>query len=119
MNLKSGVTTIRVEETANNEVIARGVVDDGVLILEGQYYFAPKHVDMNRLVVTDRVYICPYRGISYEIDLITSKGVIENIAWIYPEPKAGYEPIAGRIAFYATGHPAIRMILENEKFSER
>ncbi len=74
--------------------------DDSVLLLEDNLYFTPAAVDLTHLVVTERTYTCPYKGVCYWLDLVMPEFTAKNIAWVYRDPKPGYERIQHRIAFY-------------------
>lgn len=98
-------TIITIEDTTRNRPLAQATLGEGVLVHEGSYYYAPELVDKAHLIVTDRIYTCPYKGICYWIDLRGSNGKIyKEVGWVYPNPKPGYEFIKDRIAFY----PGIR-----------
>lgn len=81
-----------------------------VEILEGNWYFDRAAVQMGHLVVTERTYTCPYKGVCYWVDLELPGLNSRNIAWVYENPKPGYEMIAGRIAFYARETSATRPV---------
>ncbi len=67
----------------------------------GEYwYFDPSLIDPATIDITDRTYICPLKGTCQWIDLQTDHGYVADAAWIYKEPKPGYEPIRGRYGFY-------------------
>jgi uncharacterized protein (DUF427 family) len=96
-------TVIRIEDATRSTTIAAAPLDAGVLIHEGNYYFAPELVDMTNLQVSERTYLCPYKGKCNWIDLVSPRGkTMRNVAWVYSDPKPGYEEIKGRIAFYPT-----------------
>ena len=91
--------TIKVRQTG--KTLARGdVVDGSATIHEGCWYFPEDQVDMTDLVVTERTFTCPYKGVSYWVDMHSEDAVVRNVAWVYPKPGAGFESIAGRIGFY-------------------
>jgi uncharacterized protein (DUF427 family) len=94
------MTIITIKDRTRNNVLAEASLDAGAFKFEGNYYFTPDAVDMEHLVVTDRIYICPYKGHANWIDLQTKEGVIKDVAWVYPTTKPGYEHIAGHIGFY-------------------
>ncbi len=89
-----------VKERANGSVLAEGVEGETVRAFEGNLYFAPEAVNTEHLAVTDRIYTCPYKGVCYWIDLISPAGRAQNVAWVYREPKTGYEFIKDQWAFY-------------------
>lgn len=69
--------------------------------LEGNWYFDAALIDPAMVDITDRTYICPYKGTCQWIDLQTDHGYVTDAAWVYKEPKKGYETIGGRYGFYA------------------
>jgi uncharacterized protein (DUF427 family) len=89
-----------VKDKHDGTLLAQAEMPQGVFELEGNLYFAPEHVKMERLVVTERTYTCPYKGICYWLDLESPSGKVTNVAWVYRDPKKGYERIQNRIAFY-------------------
>jgi uncharacterized protein (DUF427 family) len=98
-------TWITISDGTRGEIIAQAGLDHGVFTFEGNYYFDPERVTMDHLVVTERVYICPYKGRALWIDLQTEHGVIKDVAWVYHAPKPGYTQIAGKIGFYDGTRP--------------
>lgn len=108
-------TVVTIKDAIRSEILAQGVLDEEVIMLEGYYYFAPEKVNMQHLLVSDRVYVCPYKGNAYWIDLQGINANVRNVAWVYPEPKTGYERIAGRIGFYTTRTRAVEMKVEERE----
>lgn len=83
-------------------ILAEAIVGtDGVASLEGNWYFNLENVNLDALIETERPYMCPYKGRGYWYDLQLPDRLVKNVAWRYPDPMAGYEFIAERIAFYA------------------
>ncbi|MDX2161374.1 MAG: DUF427 domain-containing protein [bacterium] len=95
--------TLIVRERSSGQVIASGAPEDNsVLKFEGNWYFAPENIDLTHLNVTERTYTCPYKGVCYWVDLEAPDGTkAQNIAWVYRQPKPGYEQIKDRFGFYA------------------
>jgi uncharacterized protein (DUF427 family) len=85
----------------SGEVLAQGAEPEEVLHLEGNWYFDPARVNAQALEVTERTYTCPYKGICFWVDYVGFEGRIHEVAWVYREPMAGYEKIAGRYGFYS------------------
>lgn len=100
-----------------NEIIAQGREEDGdVLTLEGCWYFKPELVNQDMLTITERTYTCPYKGVCNWVDITTDAGTVKEIGFVYLLPKSGYEPIAGRIAFYGRDTSAtIALEIEDAK----
>lgn len=99
------MTTFIVRERGSGQVIASGEEGDAVAVFENSLYFKPEAVIITHLRETERIYTCPYKGVCYWIDLESEAGRAQNIAWVYDNPKPGYEWIAGRIAFYLRETP--------------
>ncbi|RMF80266.1 MAG: DUF427 domain-containing protein [Chloroflexi bacterium] len=94
--------TLTIKEKQSETIIAEGEPNETVRVFEGNWYFAPDAVNMDKLHITERTYTCPYKGTCYWIDLETSDGKIhKNVGWVYRQPKKGYEFIKDQIAFYA------------------
>ena len=95
------MTIISIESKDQGIVLAEAELGEGVIKFEGSYYFDPATVNMDVLDITDREYVCPYKGVANWIDMATENGKTgKEVAWVYPEPVSGFEQIAGRIAFY-------------------
>jgi len=91
-----------VKERFTGEIIASGTENESVRVFEGNWYFNPEVVNMEHLRVTERTYTCPYKGVCYWIDVETPDGQrAHNVAWVYRQPKPGYEFIKDQIGFYA------------------
>jgi uncharacterized protein (DUF427 family) len=93
--------TVTIKAKQSGATLATAVKGAGVHLFEGAWYFDPDKVDMTNLVVTDRIYTCPYKGRCYWFDLETDDGRAQNVAWTYFDLKPGYEFTKGQIAFYA------------------
>lgn len=85
----------------SGEQLAAGTEPDEVLELEGNWYFDPAGVNHAALEVTGRTYTSPYKGTCNWVDYVGEEGRINDVAWVYGRPLAGYEQIAERYAFYA------------------
>lgn len=93
---------LTVKQRFTGEVIASGAENETARVFEGNWYFKPQAVNMDHLRVTERTYTCPYKGVCYWIDMETPDGQrAQNIAWVYRQPKPGYEFITDEIGFYA------------------
>jgi len=100
----------RVVHATTGHVLARGHGSQEVRNKDGSWYFHPDSVDAAALVISDRTYTCPRRGICYWVDLRTPKGYVNDVAWVYPRASGGYEDVAGWFGFY-TDHDAYRIEL--------
>lgn len=85
-----------------NDSILLQASNDQVQKVDGNYYIHPALIDMNRFQISDRIYLCPAKGKSVWVDLKTETGWMNDICWIYPEPKKKYQHIAGWFGFYPT-----------------
>jgi uncharacterized protein (DUF427 family) len=65
------------------------------------FYLPPDDVATDRLVESSNRSICEWKGVARYWSLRTDNGVIDDIAWSYPQPTAAFEPIRGYLAFYA------------------
>jgi uncharacterized protein (DUF427 family) len=69
------------------------------------YYIPADDCATDLLVRTDDWTLCEWKGIAFAYDLVSDDKTIADAAWSYPEPLtdlgAGYERIAGYVAFYA------------------
>lgn len=85
--------------TFNGTVI---VDSDDIEMVEGNAYFPIAALDRSVLVDSDHRTTCPWKGTAgyWTIDVDGERA--ENAAWYYPEPKAGAEMVADRVAFYAS-----------------
>jgi len=94
--------SITIREKDSGTTLAEAEVGPSLAKYEGHWYFDPAAVRSDLLRVTERTYTCPYKGICYWIDIETPDGQrAQNIAWVYRQPKPGYEFITDQIGFYA------------------
>lgn len=69
--------------------------------LPTRYYLDRLHTDLARLVPSNTVTSCPYKGnTSAYWSVTTSAGSYPDIAWAYDFPTRQLSPIAGLVAFY-------------------
>jgi uncharacterized protein (DUF427 family) len=113
-NTGINMATYKVKERQSGRNIAGGSPDEQcVFKFEGNWYFDPNKVDMTHLRVTQRTYTCPYKGVCFWIDLETPEGSrAQNVAWVYRQPKPGYEMIQDRIGFYARDTSGTMSVVE-------
>lgn len=86
--------------TRSGQVLAQARRADQFIYLEGYWYFHPEVVDFSSLEISDRTYLCPYKGTCYWIDLRRGSVSIPDAAWVYPTPKPGFRKIANWVGFY-------------------
>ena len=92
---------ISIRDTKTGAILATAVTDDQVQLFEGAWYFDADAVDMTHLVVSERTYVCPYKGTCYWIDINAPNHQAKNIAFTYFKVNPGYEFIQDKIGFYA------------------
>lgn len=93
--------TVTIRNRFTGEVLASAEKRNGVRLFEGAWYFEPDKVDMTYLVVSERTYTCPYKGICYWIDLRMPEHQAEDVAFVYFKVNPGYEFVKDQIGFYA------------------
>lgn len=100
----------RVEPTdAHLRVEHRGIVlaetRRGWRVLETSqppaFYLPLDDVATELLRPSSRRTCCEWKGTASYLDLVLEDECVEAVAWTYPEPTAGFESIAGHLAFYA------------------
>ena len=65
-----------------------------------QPYIPREDVDMTRLVRTDLVTHCPYKGDAAYWSIRSGPRTVENAVWSYETPYDEMAPIKGYLAFY-------------------
>ena len=106
------MTTITVRDLTRDTIIAQGEEHADVLLLEGSYYFAPEQVDTEHLILTQRAYVCPYKGRCLYLDLHGPDGIIRDVGWIYTQPSPDYDYIRDKIAFAFGMRPGVAVLKE-------
>jgi len=66
-----------------------------------QSYIPRDDVDMTRLVRTDLVTHCPYKGDAAYWSIRSGPRTVENAVWSYEAPYDEMAPIKGYLAFYS------------------
>lgn len=64
------------------------------------YYVPPEDVRLDLLTASGRRTACEWKGVASYFDVRTRDRRFADAAWTYPRPTAGYEMLAGWIAFY-------------------
>lgn len=85
---------------SDGAVLARAARPEQVLEQDGNWYFHPDTVNRACLEVSDRVHDCPRKGRRFWVDGREGARYVNDIAWVYPEPKPEYRGIAGWFGFY-------------------
>ncbi len=93
----------RLRVIIDGEVIADTTKGFRVLETAGApvYYFPAADVRVERLEPTPHTSFCEWKGSASYVAYEHGGRRIDNVAWTYPDPSPGYEPIAGHLAFYA------------------
>ncbi len=65
------------------------------------YYFPPDDVRTDLLEPSSLRTICEWKGVARHWSARVGDHLAEDAAWSYPDPRPGYETIAGYYAFYA------------------
>ncbi len=66
------------------------------------YYLPPGDVRTDLLVASKTTTFCEFKGRAAYRTLVLPTGLrVPEIAWLYPDPAAGYEVLAGHVSFYA------------------
>jgi uncharacterized protein (DUF427 family) len=65
------------------------------------YYVPPAHVRLDLLVASRRRTTCEWKGEARYHSLVLPGRTIDEVAWSYPQPRAGFEAIRDHLAFYA------------------
>ncbi len=85
--------------TWNGTVLAEAT-DDAVEIVEGNVYFPPQAVRMERLRGSDHHTVCGWKGTASYYDVVVGDEVNGNAAWYYPETLPEAKKVEGYIAFW-------------------
>ena len=96
-------STRRVRIELDGVVLAES--DAPVMVFETglptRYYLNRTEVDFERLVPSDTVTACPYKGVTSAYWSAPSGDTLHrDVAWAYDFPTRQLEPIAGLVAFY-------------------
>lgn len=96
-------TTRRIRVSAGGTVIAD--TTHALTLREATYppvYYIPRSdADRTKLLRTDRVTHCPYKGDASYFSIRTESGTtIDNAIWSYETPYPAMAEIAGHLAFY-------------------
>jgi uncharacterized protein (DUF427 family) len=76
-----------------------------------QQYIPREDVDVTRLVRTDLVTHCPYKGDATYWSIRSGPRTAENAVWSYEAPYDEMAPITGYLAFYPDRVDAIEELL--------
>jgi uncharacterized protein (DUF427 family) len=73
---------------------------DQVAKVEGNWYIDGSAVSKN-LQMSSHDYTCPYKGTCHYADYVDGETRAIDVAWVYGDPKPGWEHIKGKYGFYA------------------
>ena len=65
------------------------------------YYLPPEDIAMQHLIPSTSESFCEWKGMARYYHLRVGERQVQNVAWYYPAPTAGYALLAGHLAFYA------------------
>ncbi len=85
--------------TWNGAVLAEAE-DDAVETVEGNVYFPPSAVRMERLRPSDHHTVCGWKGTASYYDVVVDERVNANAAWYYPETLPEAKKVEGFVAFW-------------------
>ena len=90
---------VRIYEQRTGALLA-DASGDKVAKIEGNWYVDPSAVSKN-LQTSSHDYTCPYKGKCYYADYVDGATRAIDVAWVYGDPKPGWEHIKGKYGFYA------------------
>lgn len=96
---------VTITEKSSGAVLA-DARDAQVHKAEGNWYLDPSSVDATKLEVTTHDYTCPYKGTCHYVDYVDGATRVPRVAWVYANPKDGWDAIKGRYGFYSGAMPA-------------
>jgi uncharacterized protein (DUF427 family) len=64
------------------------------------YYLPAEDVAMQLLEPNERRTVCEFKGVARYLDLVMGGLRVPDAAWTYPDPRPGYEALAGAVSFY-------------------
>jgi uncharacterized protein (DUF427 family) len=83
--------------TWNGTVLAES---DDTVVVEGTHYFPRSSLRDDVLRGSATHSTCPWKGVASYYTLTDGSAETRDAVWYYPEPKAGAEAVAGRVAFW-------------------
>jgi uncharacterized protein (DUF427 family) len=89
---------VRIYEKRTGALLA-DASGDAVAKVEGNWYVDPKSVS-DKLQMSSHDYTCPYKGTCYYADYVDGATRAIDVAWVYGDPKPGWENIKGKFGFY-------------------
>lgn len=80
--------------TIDDTVIADA--DDGLVIIEGNYYFPPSSLVGEPLEGSPTPYVCPWKGAAQYHNVRIGHHLFRDAAWSYPTPCAPRSSVSAR-----------------------
>lgn len=68
--------------------------------LPTRYYLPRSHVKQDRLIISERVTHCPYKGEAHYYSLQLPERQVQDLIWYYRYPTQEASAVAGRVCFY-------------------
>jgi uncharacterized protein (DUF427 family) len=91
------IRSIDVKASWNGAVIAES---DDTVVVEGNHYFPAESLRREFVSASAHRTQCAWKGTAHYYSLHVDGVENANAVWYYPEPKAGAEQVAGRVAFW-------------------
>lgn len=101
------MSTITVTDITRGAIIAQGEHPGPVLHMEGTYYFPRDMVHQEHLIRSTRTFTCPYKGLMFWYDLESDHGLMRDVAWVYEQPRPGYEHLQEMFGFTFGMRPGV------------
>ena len=76
------------------------VENDGLVMVDGNYYFPREAVNKWFLRNSRLTTICGWKGTARYWDVVVGDSEVSNVVWAYDTPKHDAEKIRERFAFY-------------------
>lgn len=86
-----------VQAVWNGTVLA---TSDRTIVVNGNHYFLPEHVNPEYLVPAAKQTSCPWKGTASYYDVVVGDERNRAAAWYYPDPRAAAARIADHVAFW-------------------
>ena len=90
---------VKIIEKSTGAVLA-DATGNQVQKVEGNWYIDAAAVS-KKLQMSSHDYTCPYKGKCYYADYYDEPRRVIDVAWVYGDPKPGWEHIKGKYGFYA------------------
>lgn len=65
------------------------------------YYIPPEDVRLDHLLPSRKRSFCEWKGVASYWNVRVGERQVENAAWSYADPDAGFERLRGHLAFFA------------------